>query len=144
MPADVFICHDSRDQPKYATPLYHELVKRRLKVWLDKYAIKAGDDIVRKIDHGLTTSRHALLLITPRFLKNDRWASQEMYALLNRQFTEKRDNMIVPLYVGVSHREVQARSLLLAKAFAVRTSQMRFQKNLSDLANQIYRTVALS
>jgi hypothetical protein len=88
-PADVFICHDSRDKPRYARPVYEELVRRNLKVWLDEFSIKPGDDFVERIDQGLATSRHALLLLTKRFLQNDRWASQEMSALLNRQVQRK-------------------------------------------------------
>jgi TIR domain len=141
MPADVFICHDSRDKPRYARPLYDELVRRNLKVWLDEFAIKPGNDFVDKIDRGLATSRHALLLLTRRFLQNDRWASHEMSALLNRQFNEGREDLIIPLYIGVTPMEVQKRSPLLAKAFAVRASALKFPSQVKRVASEVCRTV---
>lgn len=140
-PADLFICHDSRDKPRIARPLSEVLTKRSLKVWLDDFAIKPGNDFVSKIDHGLATSRHALLVLTKRFLKNDRWASQEMSALLGRQFTEKRDDLVIPLYVGVSWQDVQSRSPLLAKASPIRATAMRFDEQINAIADEICRTV---
>jgi hypothetical protein len=140
-PADVFICHDSRDKPRFARPLYEELTKRNFKIWLDEYSIKPGNDVVAKIDHGLATSRHALILLTKRFLKNDRWASQEMSALLARQFGTKRNDLIIPLYIGVSWADVQARSPLLAKVAPVKAGAMHFQKRLKNVVDEICRTV---
>ena len=140
-PADAFICHDSRDKPRFARPLYDELIKRNLKIWLDDFAIRPGDDFVKKIDQGLATSRHALLLLTQRLLRNDRWASQEMSSLLNRQFSERRENLIVPVYIGVSPNDVLQRSPLLAKAWAVKTSALNFRSRVNKVADEICRTV---
>ena len=141
VPADVFICHDSRDKPRFARPLYDELLRRNFKVWLDEFSIRPGNDFVKKIDEGLSTSRHAILLLTKRFLQNDRWASQEMSALLNRQFNEKRDDLIIPVYIGISAKDVQTRSPLLAKAWAVRVSALKFQDRVKKAADEICRTV---
>jgi len=82
-----------------------------------------------------------ILLLTKRFLQNDRWASQEMGALLSRQFGTKRRDLIIPLYIGVSWADVHARSSLLAKASPVKTSAINFNKKLKNVVDEICRTV---
>jgi TIR domain len=111
------------------------------KVWFDKYAIRPGQDIVERIEAGLAECRHAILIITQRFLRNKSWASHELNALIARQFAEKRKDLIIPVLIGVRQEEFSKRSPLLRPIRSVSVSAMKFRTQVVGAVREISRTV---
>jgi hypothetical protein len=114
---DAFVAHDSRDKDDIARPLAHALQRLGLAIWYDEFSLKPGDRLSEAIDRGLTECRHAILVLTPRFLENQTWAKTEMSALLNRAADEP--NVVIPVWAGVDKMQVKSRSARLADIVAL-------------------------
>jgi small GTP-binding protein len=85
---DVFLSYSSRDK-EVVHPLAERLREDGLRVWLDAWEIKPGDNIPHKIEEGLEHSRVLLLCMSAHALGSD-WARLESQTFrfrdpLNRQ-----------------------------------------------------------
>lgn len=119
---DFFLSHDSRDKDTYAVPLYNALTKLGYKVWLDKFSLTVGSDVLGTLDEGLTDCRHGVLLVSDKFLQNENWAKHEMSTLINRAFSE-RTKSVLPVWINVNYSLVAKRSSILANIFAIDWSE---------------------
>jgi hypothetical protein len=106
---DVFLSHSSRDKPR-ARRLAEQLRSRGLLVWMDEFEISPGDDIVSKIDHGLSNSRRVLVLISGSSLESG-WCRAEYSHLLQLHIRTKANSVLV---VQFSDVDIGAKSPLLA------------------------------
>ena len=61
---DVFISYNSKDA-KVASDLARRLTRAGLKVWLDAWTIRGGDNFAEKIEAGLEKSRSVAVLVGP-------------------------------------------------------------------------------
>lgn len=59
----VFISYSTKDKD-FVDKLSIELVKKRIHVWLDKWAMKPGDSLIDKIQEGLTDSAYLLVVLS--------------------------------------------------------------------------------
>jgi WD40 repeat protein len=91
---DVFLSHDSKDKPR-VRKLAAALRERGLRVWLDDWVLKPGDDIYLTIERGLATSRTLILCMSKAAFGSD-WIGLERSTVLFRDpaNTERR---FVPL-----------------------------------------------
>ncbi len=133
---DAFISYDFRNETEIAEPLYKELGRRLVKVWFAKVTLTMGDGLAGTIDKGLTKARHGILIVTPEYLENTGWASTEMNTLLSRHGGAGRSRIILPVWHGVTDREVRARSAMLADILARQTS-IGFDKLADEIARII-------
>jgi hypothetical protein len=117
---DAFICHASEDKADVADPLYEALTKRGLKVWYDRAEIRIGDSLRRKIDEGLAKSRFGIVILSEHFFAKD-WPPAELDGLVSREVDGRK--VILPIWHGLSVREVRERSPLLAGRLAARTEE---------------------
>lgn len=117
---DVFICHASEDKEEVAEPLANELQKRGLKVWLDKFVLKIGDSLRRRIDEGLSKSRYGIVVLSQEFFKKN-WTQYELDGLLAREMADAV-KVILPVWHEVSAKEVRAVSPALAMRLAGNTA----------------------
>jgi len=129
---DAFICHDHRDKAEFGDPIYEQLARMPMKIFYDKYSIRIGDDLVEKIEQGLAECKFAIILVSKRFLENKAWASHEMRALINRQISEGRKKLILPVWIDVGSAEVRSKSPMLGKI-----SARRFRDGVDELAREI-------
>ena len=72
---DVFLSHSTRDKPR-VIKLAEQLRNAGLRVWLDKWIMKPGDDIVLTVDLGLEASRVLVLCLSPAALGSE-WVALE-------------------------------------------------------------------
>src|ERR1044071_9367573 len=72
---DVFLCHSSKDKA-VVRPLAERLRADGLRVWLDDWELKPGDNIPFKIEEGLEHSRILLLCMSAHAFGSD-WAFLE-------------------------------------------------------------------
>src|ERR1051325_8663447 len=72
---DVFLSHSSKDKAT-VRPIAERLRADGLRVWLDDWEIRPGDNIPSKIEHGLEHSRVLVLFISANAFSSD-WAQLE-------------------------------------------------------------------
>lgn len=114
---DVFISHASEDKP-VVRALCSELAGRGLRVWLDEGELEIGDSLRQKIDQGLSGSRFGVVVLSQAFFRKS-WPQAELDGLTARE--SGGEKVILPVWHGVSQRDVAHFSPLLSGRLAVRT-----------------------
>lgn len=79
-----FISHASENKADYAKPLADALLKLGIDAWLDKYEIKPGDDLIKKIfDEGMGNASTVVFIMTPISLVKP-WVRHELSNAVTR------------------------------------------------------------
>jgi hypothetical protein len=118
---DVFICHASADKAEFVGPLVTALSEANVEVWYDEKSLTLGDSIRRTIDTGLSKSRFGIVVLSKAFFARN-WPQYELDALAEREMAGN-DKIILPIWHGVTHRDVMGYSLALAGRKAVSSSE---------------------
>jgi len=113
-----FISHDSRDKDLVARPLALSLQRLGCPVWYDEFSLKVGDSLRGSIESGIKSCKRCILILTPSFLTNPGWTKVEFDSVFTRERVSKR-NVIVPVWVGVSAKDVYEYSPSLADRVAL-------------------------
>lgn len=119
MEYDVFICHASEDKQEFVEPLANALREAGLNVWYDRFELKLGDSLRRKIDQGLSNSRYGVVVLSKAFF-NKEWPQDELDALVGKE-NEERRKVILPIWHNIDAKEVTQFSPILASKLAVRS-----------------------
>jgi len=114
-----FISHDSRDKDAIARPLAIELSKLMCFVWFDEFSLKIGDGLRESIERGIKESKKCILVLSKNFLSNSGWTKNEFNSIFTKELIEKQ-NVILPIWVDVSQKEVYEYSPSLANKFAIK------------------------
>ncbi|MGC9963921.1 MAG: toll/interleukin-1 receptor domain-containing protein [Syntrophobacteraceae bacterium] len=93
----VFLCHASEDKA-LVNRLAEDLMGRGIDVFFDKWEIRSGDSIRRKIDAGLHNCTHFIAVLTPQSIDKE-WVNTEIDAA----FVLKVEGQckFIPLRVGL-------------------------------------------
>ena len=78
-PPRLYLAHASEDHHTLARPLAEKLMAAGIQVWFDEWEIRAGDSLRRKMEEGLASCTHFLVLLTPHSL-NKPWVQTEIDA----------------------------------------------------------------
>ena len=114
---DVFICHAGEDKDSLVRPLARALREHRVEVWYDEFCLRPGDSLRRAIDKGLASSRLGVVVLSPSFFAKS-WPQWELDGLVQRELAAS-DPVIIPVWHGVTHRDVLSYSPPLADKFAI-------------------------
>lgn len=117
---DVFISHASEDKEQIARPLAEALKKHGYEVWYDDFSLKLGDSLREKIDRGLAESRFGVVILSKHFFTKH-WPKQELNALAAVEVGG--ENVILPIWHGVTYNDVVGYSPILADRKAVSTAE---------------------
>lgn len=126
---DIFLSHASEDKLKVATPLAELLEQFGFRVWLDEHVLVPGRSLREQIDHGLANSEYGLLLVSRHFIQKS-WPTAELNALFSSAVQGRV--RLIPIWHGVSEREVAEFSPMLADRYALSTRQ-----GLHDIVRRI-------
>lgn len=118
---DFFISHASEDKQDIVRPLAEALKAAGCRVWYDESELKLGDSLRRKIDHGLANSRYGIVVISRNFMKKN-WPDYELNGMVAREIDGVK--VVLPLWHGVTKKEVAAYSSSLADKLALDTSEV--------------------
>lgn len=118
---DFFISHASEDKQDIVRPLAEALKAAGCRVWYDESELKLGDSLRRKIDHGLANSRYGIVVISRNFMKKN-WPDYELNGMVAREIDGVK--VVLPLWHGVTKKEVAAYSPSLADKLALDTSEV--------------------
>ena len=96
-PLRAFLCHASEDK-QLVRRLAHDLHANGIDTFFDEWEIKAGDSLRRKIDEGIETCTHFLVVLTPTSVAKP-WVNAE----LDAGFVKKVDGqaVLIPLRSGL-------------------------------------------
>lgn len=131
---DVFISHASEDKDDVVRPLAKALQAHRLRVWFDEFALRIGDSLRRKIDHGLANSRVGLVVLSPSFIGKG-WTNYELDGIVTRSVTGEQ--VLLPIWHKLSKQEVIAFSPSLADKLARTTAVHSIEEIADEIAELI-------
>ncbi len=131
---DVFISHASEDKESFVRPLAIALQNLGLSVWYDEFSLRLGDSLSRSIDKGLASSAFGIVIISPHFVQKP-WPEYELRGLVSREVGE--DRVILPLWHGVTRKDVLAFSPSLADKVALNTTGLDAQSVALHLLREI-------
>jgi len=131
---DVFISHATEDKDEVVRPLANALVSAGLRVWYDEFELRIGDSLRRKIDHGLAHSRFGVVVLSRSFFAKN-WPQYELDGLVTKEMTGEQ--VILPLWHGITKREVIEQSPSLADKVARSTTDFTVEEIASEIADVI-------
>lgn len=109
----LFISHASEDKA-FVVQLIGHLEASRIDYWFDRHEINSGDSLPEKINDGLRTSTHGVLILSPDYLREDKvWTWEELWSLINIESTSKK-RILIPIRLGLSHSELTQSAPLIA------------------------------
>jgi hypothetical protein len=114
---DVFISYASEQRADVALPLATLLTALGVTVWLDQFELKLGDSLRRKIDEGLATCRHGVIVLSHAFFAKH-YTRRELDGLAQREV--EGEKVILPVWFDVNEHDVRTVSPTLADRIAVR------------------------
>lgn len=111
MDIDLFLCHSSVDKPwveRLAADVEaEEWNDRHLTVFLDKWDIPGGENIILKLNDGLSRSRFVAVVMTPEMIGSD-WCKAEWSSILHQDPTN-RTGRILPIRLRDFHNKTKER-----------------------------------
>jgi hypothetical protein len=128
---DLFISHASEDKDAFVRPLAHAVRDREVSVWYDEFALRVGDSLRRKIDLGISKSRFGLVVLSEHFFAKG-WPQYELDGLVT--MSNGGDQVILPIWHGITRAEVMAHSPSLADKVALPTSEYTIDEIADEIA----------
>ena len=95
--------------------------------------MRPGDPLERTIFKGLEECERCIVILSPRYLENQRWARREFDAIAAREQHEQRA-LIIPIRCGVTERQVAELSATLAERRSVEWDPARVDEIASELS----------
>ncbi len=132
---DIFLTHAHEDA-KVAHALAEALREQGFSVWDADNELQIGDSLVGRVADGMARSRHGLLLISPAFMRAP-WPRQE-FRILRELAGEGRTDLL-PVWVGVSERDVRRFSSQLADTVAIQAEGQTPEQIAGKIAAKIDR-----
>ena len=106
----LFLSHASEDKQAFVDALAAEL-RGVHKVWYDEYSLKVGDSIFESISRGLRTCDYGVVVLSRNFFSK-KWTRAELDGLFALE--RAMHKIILPIWLGVSHKDVLDFSPILA------------------------------
>ncbi len=92
----IFLSHTSIDKP-FVEKLAVDLKSIGIEVWYDKWEIKIGDSLTRKIEHGIQECEYLAIVLSPEAVRSE-WVKNELGAAWAKQMRTKRIVVLPILY----------------------------------------------
>ena len=131
---DLFISHASDDKDDLVGPLVKALQALGVKVWYDKFTLRVGDSLRKKIDEGLSNSRFGTLVLSSAFFAKQ-WPQYELDGMNTLEINGRK--MILPIWHKTSKSEVIKFSPSLADKVALNSSLMTIEEIAKELAEVV-------
>ena len=131
---DAFISHASEDKQEFVRPLAEKLTELGLKIWYDEFELKVGDSLRGSIDRGLVNSRYGIVVLSKDFFSKN-WPQYELDGLTAREIDGRK--VILPIWYGISKKDVLRYSLPLADKIAIDSSKETIAEIAAELKEEI-------
>jgi hypothetical protein len=131
-----FISHDSGDKEHIARPLAIRLQQMPCPVWFDEFSLSVGQSLRESIEKGLKETEKCIVILSPNFFANKRWAKVEFNSVFTREIIEERD-VFLPIWHNVTAKDVYEYSPSLANRLGIDWSL-----GVDEVARQLYRELS--
>jgi TIR domain len=131
---DAFISHATEDKDTVVRPLAAALVRLGFQLWFDQTELRVGDGLRKSIDRGLSKSRYGIVVLSKAFFAKN-WPRYELDGLTAREVKGRK--VILPIWHGVTGREVLKYSAPLADKIALSTGTMTIQQIARTLGREL-------
>jgi hypothetical protein len=91
----VFLSHASEDKADFAEPLGRELASLGIRPWLDKWEIRPGDSLVKKLFDEGVAAVDAVIVVVSQYSAGKPWVRAELDAAVVRRITE--NTRLIPI-----------------------------------------------
>jgi TIR domain len=91
----VFLSHASEDKAGFAEPLGRELASLGIRPWLDKWEIRLGDSLVRKLFDEGVAAVDAVIVVVSQYSAGKPWVRAELDAAVVRRITD--NTRLIPI-----------------------------------------------
>lgn len=120
---DVFVSHAWEDKADFVDELVSEMRRMNIKVWYDTERLKWGDSMREKIDKGLSKSRYGVVVLSPDYIREDKyWTKAELNGLF--QVETINGKTILPIWHKLTKKQVAEYSPIIADRKAMTTALM--------------------
>src|SRR5688572_14281047 len=92
----VFVSYSHEDK-EFVDRLATELIKKKARLWIDRWEINVGESLVEKIQSAISEAE-ALLVILSKASVDSEWFKRELSAGVIRELVEKRV-LILPILI---------------------------------------------
>ena len=130
---DVFVSYASEDRRHVVAPLVEALLAAQLDVWYDRFELKIGDSLRRKLDEGLSCSDYGIVILSPKFFAKH-FTNLELNGLAQREVNGRK--VILPVWYNVDAAIVREYSPSLADRIA-----RNWQEGVSVVVEEILKEV---
>lgn len=130
----IFLSHASEDKDTVARPLAIALKNYGFDVWYDEFELKIGDSLTQKINEGLASCTHGIVILSKSFFAK-KWTIKELNAL-NSKSIESGYPVILPIWHEITAEEVRGKYPMLADLKALPTT-MGIQAIALEIADAI-------
>ncbi|MDT0651297.1 TIR domain-containing protein [Autumnicola edwardsiae] len=96
---NVFISYSQKDK-KYADLISEKLKSNGHDVWYDDWKLRAGDNLINKLEEGLRSADAIIIIVSEHSLQS-KWVMQEYTAIAFSEISKKRQR-IIPVLVDQS------------------------------------------
>jgi hypothetical protein len=109
-----FVSHASEDKADFAEPLALKLTQLGIEPWLDKWEIRPGDSLIRKLfDEGLA-SADAVIIVVSSSSASKPWVREELDAAMVRRIT--KSTRLIPIRLDQAEMPEPLQHLLWVNA----------------------------
>lgn len=84
----VFVSYSHGDKD-FVDKLAQELIKKKARVWVDRWEINVGESLVDKIQSAIAGANGLLIVLSKAFVGSE-WCKRELNAGFMRELAEKR------------------------------------------------------
>lgn len=130
---DVFISHASEDKESYVDGLVNALIDAGISVWYDRLVLEWGDDLRKKIDHGLKNCLFGVVVLSKAFLGGKKWTDHEFSTLFELEEPSKK--LILPIWHGIVREDL----LTYSPSLAGRLAKISTNDSYQDIADSLLR-----
>jgi hypothetical protein len=128
---DVFISYASEDGPAVARPLADALRALGVTVWLDELELAIGDNLRRRIDRGIASSRFAVAVFSQLYFTKG-WTQYELDGIVN--LATGGEQRLLPIWHNVTKDQVVGYSPSLSGLLARSTSTHTIDEIAQEIA----------
>lgn len=130
-----FISHDSRDKDGFVRELAKNLSLMHCPVWYDEYSLIPGQSLRASIEDGIKRCKKCVLILSHNFIDNHGWTLAEFDSVFTKEILEE-SNVIIPVWYGVTKREVYEYSPRMADRVAVSSDF-----GVEEVARKLYHAI---
>ena len=127
--SSIFISYSSKDSD-FAHKLSNDLKSFGIDVWLDEWEIKVGDDIRKKVEHGITTYKYFGIILSKNAVAS-KWVDRELSAAYMKEI-EDGNIFILPIMKEL----VKIPALISGKKYA--NFSQNYQNGFDNLKKLFY------